>query len=145
MVRKVLGVGVIAVGMFVLNGCATVSKNDELSNQGLRNKISALEAQLSEKDNELNALKESTGTGKVGQEAAPSVSSSVEINHFDARMIQTALKNAGYFQGEVDGKMGKKTRQAVREFQKANNLSADGKVGKNTWAVLKEYLESKAK
>ncbi|MCX5693651.1 MAG: peptidoglycan-binding domain-containing protein [Candidatus Omnitrophica bacterium] len=141
MVRKMLGIGVIAVGIFVLNGCATMSKNDELSNQGLRNKISALEAQLTDKDNELNALKESMN--KDGQEAAPSVVETKQ--HFDVKMIQTALKNAGYFQGEVDGKMGQQTRQAVRDFQKANNLSADGRVGKKTWAVLKEYLESKVK
>jgi peptidoglycan DL-endopeptidase LytE len=63
----------------------------------------------------------------------------------DVKMIQTALKNAGYFQDGVDGKMGRKTRLAVKEFQKANKLHADGRVGKNTWEVLKEYLEKKVK
>ncbi|MDD5130814.1 MAG: peptidoglycan-binding domain-containing protein [Candidatus Omnitrophica bacterium] len=140
MVKKILGIGVIAIGALVLNGCATVSKNDD---QGLRNRISVLEAQLSEKDNELNALKESMG--KAG-EVAPGVSGALEVKPgFDVKMIQAALKNAGYFQDEVDGKMGRKTRQAVKEFQKANNLTADGKVGKKTWSVLKEYLESKVK
>jgi peptidoglycan hydrolase-like protein with peptidoglycan-binding domain len=65
--------------------------------------------------------------------------------HIDVKDIQTALKNAGYFKGEADGKMGKKTRLAVRAFQKANNLTPDGKVGKNTWVVLKEYLDKKVK
>jgi g-D-glutamyl-meso-diaminopimelate peptidase len=60
-------------------------------------------------------------------------------------MIQAALKNAGYFKDQLDGKMGRKTRLAIREFQKANNLHPDGRVGKNTWAVLKEYVDKKVK
>ncbi len=139
MVKKVWWLGLAAAGIFVLSGCATMSKNDELSNQGLRNKISALEAQLSEKDNEINSLKESSVKSEQVQNAG-------EVKQRgNVRQIQTALKNAGYFRGEVDGKMGQKTRLAIREFQKANNLNADGRVGKNTWMVLKEYLEKKVK
>ncbi|MFH1281546.1 MAG: peptidoglycan-binding domain-containing protein [Candidatus Omnitrophota bacterium] len=63
----------------------------------------------------------------------------------NVKQIQTALKNAGYFQDVADGKMGRKTRLAIKEFQKANNLRADGKVGKNTWMLLKEYLDKKVK
>lgn len=144
MVKRVLGVGLIVVGIFVLNGCATLGKNDELSNQGLRNKISALEVQLSEKENEINSLKELIANSEQGANLGTQNTNEVSQN-IDVTQIQTALKNAGYFQYTVDGKMGRKTRQAVREFQKANNLKVDGKVGKNTWMVLKEYLEKKVK
>ena len=142
MARKLMWAGLTVVGIFVLNGCAMMNKNDALSNQGLRNKISALEMQLKEKDDEINSLKETSvksneelnlnKTGEVNQQADP-------------KQIQSALKNAGYYQGAVDGKLGKKTRRAVRAFQRANNLPVDGKVGKNTWDVLKEYLDKKAK
>lgn len=54
--------------------------------------------------------------------------------------IQTALKNAGYYTAEIDGKIGPKTRKAIEEFQKANNLEVDGKVGPKTWAILSAYL-----
>jgi len=54
--------------------------------------------------------------------------------------IQTALKNAGFYTAEVDGKIGPITKKAIEEFQKANNLKADGKVGLKTWAVLEKYL-----
>src|SRR3989338_9078343 len=54
--------------------------------------------------------------------------------------IQTALKNTGFYTGEIDGKIGPLTRNAVGEFQKANNLKADWKVGPKTWAVLSAYL-----
>ncbi|QAT16878.1 hypothetical protein BU251_03590 [Candidatus Velamenicoccus archaeovorus] len=56
--------------------------------------------------------------------------------------IQTALKNAGYYAGDIDGKFGPKTKKAVEEFQTANNLSVDGVVGPQTWDLLKKYLNS---
>lgn len=58
--------------------------------------------------------------------------------------IQTALKNAGFYTGEIDGKIGPLTRRAIEEFQKANNLKVDGKVGQKTWAVLSSHLNPPA-
>ncbi|MBP7835895.1 MAG: peptidoglycan-binding protein [Candidatus Omnitrophica bacterium] len=54
--------------------------------------------------------------------------------------IQTALKNANFYTGAIDGKIGPKTKKAVAEFQKANGLAADGRVGPKTWSVLSKYL-----
>jgi peptidoglycan hydrolase-like protein with peptidoglycan-binding domain len=54
--------------------------------------------------------------------------------------IQTALKNAGLYTGNIDGKIGPMTRKAIEDFQKANNLKVDGKVGPKTWALLGAYL-----
>lgn len=54
--------------------------------------------------------------------------------------IQTALKNAGYYSGPVDGKAGPKTKKAIEEFQTANGLKVDGKVGPKTWALLSKNL-----
>lgn len=54
--------------------------------------------------------------------------------------IQTALKNANFYIGEVDGKFGPKTKKAISDFQKANGLSADGKVGPKTWGLLSKFL-----
>lgn len=56
--------------------------------------------------------------------------------------IQTALKNAGYYTGSVDGKIGPKSKKAIAEFQKANGLKDDGKVGPKTWEVLSKYLNA---
>ncbi len=55
--------------------------------------------------------------------------------------IQQALKNANLYQGEIDGNIGPKTTQAIKEFQTRNNLNADGKVGSKTWEKLKVYLK----
>ncbi len=56
------------------------------------------------------------------------------------RQIQTALKNAGYDAGAIDGKIGAKTKKAIKDFQTANGLKADGKVGPKTWAKLSVYI-----
>ena len=55
--------------------------------------------------------------------------------------IQRTLKNAGFDPGAVDGKMGPRTQQAVKEFQRAKGLKVDGKVGAKTWRELGKYLE----
>lgn len=57
------------------------------------------------------------------------------------RDIQVALRAAGFDPGSTDGRMGPRTRQAVRDFQVANGLEADGKVGAKTWAKLETFLK----
>ena len=54
--------------------------------------------------------------------------------------IQTALKAANFYTGNIDGKIGPKTKRAIVEFQKAKGLKADGKVGPKTWIELEKYL-----
>jgi len=58
------------------------------------------------------------------------------------KRIQTALKNAGYYTGSVDGKVGPQTKQAIKEFQRTHGLSVDGKVGTRTWTQLAQYLSA---
>jgi N-acetylmuramoyl-L-alanine amidase len=50
------------------------------------------------------------------------------------------LKNAGFYTGMVDGKIGPRTKKAIEEFQKFKGLKVDGKVGPKTWAELEGYL-----
>lgn len=57
--------------------------------------------------------------------------------------IQTALKAAFFYTGNIDGKIGPKTKRAIIEFQKAKGLKADGKVGPKTWAELEKYLSNR--
>lgn len=59
----------------------------------------------------------------------------------DEKMIQQALKNLGLYAGEIDGKIGPKTKEAIREFQRRNDLMVDGKIGPKTWALLKKALQ----
>jgi len=56
------------------------------------------------------------------------------------KQIQLALKKAGFYKGEIDGKIGLNTKKAIMKFQKAQGLKADGIVGKRTLAELNIYL-----
>ena len=52
------------------------------------------------------------------------------------KQIQKFLNAKGYSVGKVDGWYGKKTANAVRKFQKDNNLKPDGDVGRNTLTAM---------
>lgn len=62
-----------------------------------------------------------------------------------ATKIQKALKNAGYYNGTVDGKVGTGTIDAIRRFQSDNGLDPDGVCGRKTWAKLSGYSEGAVK
>jgi murein L,D-transpeptidase YcbB/YkuD len=60
------------------------------------------------------------------------------------RDIQTALRNAGFYKGRIDGVKGEQTKAAIREFQRANGLRDDGVVGPKTWEILQKNLSGAA-
>lgn len=57
------------------------------------------------------------------------------------RQLQAFLSELGYPVGAVDGKFGRSTRRAVRQFQSDHDLVADGVVGSGTRAVIGSVLE----
>ena len=158
--------GVILVS--VLSGCSTVQPPSATHN--LQIKVAQLERKLLERDQELEDLKydmkelavrvESevdyrsnidpiqeppTSTRTSAKYSASSATGKKE----DLRIIrvavapqklQGALKNAGYYEGAIDGKIGSKSRQAIKDFQKGHELTTDGIVGRKTWLELKNYL-----
>ena len=54
----------------------------------------------------------------------------------EVREIQTRLKKWGYYSGAVDGIYGTATKNAVKYFQRKNNLTVDGIAGKKTLAAM---------
>ena len=60
--------------------------------------------------------------------------------NLSSKKIQRALKNAGFYKGAIDGKIGAKTRNAIIKFQRSKGLKADGIVGKKTSCELNKYL-----
>ncbi len=75
---------------------------------------------------------------------APAEGIAVSTELPDEKMIQQALKNLDLYAGEIDGRIGPKTKEAIRLFQSRNGLVVDGKVGPKTWALLKSALEQPA-
>ena len=132
-----------AVGctFFLLSGCASMRQKTSPEAQALKTQVSDLENQLQQKDSEIDSLRKALSRTTEERYTSAKASGSIEENTAlpSATQIQTALKNAGYSL-TVDGKMGKQTRTAVKDFQKANSLQADGKVGKKTWTLLEPYL-----
>jgi peptidoglycan hydrolase CwlO-like protein len=66
-----------------------------------------------------------------------------ELKMPSAKEIQSALKNAGFYAGQIDGVIGAGTKEAIRKFQEANQLTPDAVVGSKTWVLLAKYLEEK--
>jgi len=129
--------------VFVLGGCATsTKKGDDLQVQGLRDQISLLESQVELKGDEISDLKDVIW--ELNQKQAKK-SPKLELSKASTKDIQMALSSAGFDPGKIDGKMGQRTREAVRAFQKANDLKVDGKAGKETWGLLQVFLEKPVK
>lgn len=137
--------------IFLIAGCATTRNDKGLEVQALRNQISVLEAQIESKDEEIDSLREALTRASVEEktELTKETDKKKAIAEVKFRptvkQIQAALQNAGYNPGAIDGQTGKQTREAIKAFQRANNLKVDGKVGKNTWDLLKEYQNKKVK
>lgn len=111
-------------------GCATLE---------YQNKINSLEGRLGELQTENTVLKDKV-TALEGALTDATKKQKVVLKAPTAKDIQTALKNAGFYQGDVDGRIGSKTKEAVMKFQEANGLNPDGAVGSRTWEKLSEYL-----
>lgn len=54
----------------------------------------------------------------------------------EVTQMQTKLKRWGYYNGNIDGIYGSQTVEAVKYFQRKNNLVVDGIAGKNTLEAM---------
>lgn len=61
------------------------------------------------------------------------------MKRIDTR-YQQLLLNLNLYHGRVDGIYGPKTKEAVRSFQRMNNLSPDGIIGPKTKLVFEDHL-----
>ena len=65
-------------------------------------------------------------------------------NAASVKVVQTLLRDLGYYNGKIDGKYGSATVAAVKMFQKYNELPVDGKVGEDTLNRMKSDVAVKA-
>lgn len=133
----------VAVFILTFTGCASVRKETKNTQiQQLQMQVVKLKDQIQQKDEEIGYLEKQlrdTQDKKVAykSKARESKYDTVEMT---PKNIQLALKNVGLYAGPIDGKIGKETKKAIRDFQKANALTVDGIIGKETWLKLKKYL-----
>ncbi len=139
--------------MFAVVGCETVPKKFKEEVSGIKTRVETLETKVesveskqaevertaNEQAQKLEEMK-ATGEAKTNISVKPRGGKSKEW----IKELQTCLKNAGFYTGKIDGVKGRNTRRAIREFQRANGLTADGAVGKKTWELLSKYTSSAA-
>lgn len=138
---------------FLLGGCARLG--------GTRQELARLQSHVNLLDERVTQL-ERTGPSSAGlsgdsllppagesgmtfaepKRSTPSKSSGASSSlKPSTREVQQALKNAGFYQGSVDGKNGPQTKEAIKEFQRVHGLTDDGVAGRQTWAKLKPYAD----
>lgn len=120
----------VFVFAFLLVGCATTRHKVSYTKE-LEERISNLEEELKIRDEQINQLENELSKRQLSKTYHP----------ITTKNIQKALYNAGFYKGKIDGVMGEKTKEAIKEFQKANGLKVDGVVGKKTWERLSKYLD----
>ncbi len=144
----------IILSTFTVSGCSSAQKKLSEDVKGIKTKVDTLETRVEgvetkQSEVERLAMEQAQRVEEMKAERSVRASSGktnvgikVKGSHKDKeriREVQTCLKNAGFYKGEVDGVKGRKTRAAIRKFQDANGLTADGVVGKKTWEVLSKY------
>lgn len=77
----------------------------------------------------------------LGLMATPAEASRRHPGNSATRDLQEKLSLLGYDPGAVDGRMGPKTRSAIREFQADADISVDGVVGRQTRRALDEAID----
>ena len=127
----------------LLGGCATTqgkqtSVDPSMAGQlqTLQNEIQVKDQQIQDLQSQLDQAKQPQGTVSANFNSS-SKSDAIRVRGVSAQDVQNALVHVGLDPGPVDGKIGKKTKEAIREFQRRNNLKADGVVGERTWSYLK--------
>jgi murein L,D-transpeptidase YcbB/YkuD len=127
--------------LIAFSGCASTGgpKSSELSER-----VNNLETRMQKLEKGQMEI-ENVFSNQLATHSKKADSSSKAIADPSNKDIQAALKNAGFYVGEIDGKIGSKTRNAVMEFQKENDLKVDGIVGRNTWEILSQYNNAEEK
>jgi murein L,D-transpeptidase YcbB/YkuD len=155
MARKFLFI-ILVFGMV---GCASTQKQSQ--NGNLQMRVDQLEKKIGTKDDEIKNLESEVRelsynidrlSSQVRKDYGYSGSSVptkpsgkdgeiLRVSGVTAQKVQKALQLAGYYKGTIDGKLGTKTNEAIRQFQKDHSLKADGVIGQQTWAELRAYLK----
>lgn len=140
-------VGVALAG--TLAGCASTQGGSA----NLQARVIQLERTVSQQEQTIDELRQRVsmplGRSTRSSSSSRSTSSSVENRGIirvpvSSQDVQTALQGAGYYSGKIDGKIGGQTIEAIKQFQKDNNLKVDGIVGAGTWSQLKSVSASAA-
>ena len=130
-------------GLVFISGCATTrAKRDTTAD--LQSQVTEHQSQLQTEDQEIQELQGRLESNDRAIQSAPtyagsniSSSSLIKVSGGSVKDVQKALLRTGFDPGPADGRMGKKTKAAIKEFQRSHHLRADGIVGEKTWSLLR--------
>lgn len=83
-----------------------------------------------------------SSAGRSGTDSMKHSSASGHWSRDDVKSVQEALKNKGHDPGPIDGVMGARTQQALRAFQRAQNIQTSGQLDSSTASALGVTLSS---
>ena len=104
-----------------LTGCAIFEV------QGLKDKVDVLEEKVASIEDQMG--EKGGGITYVSTAEAEKPDRREPVVSMSNKEVQIALSNAGYYGGPIDGKLGPKSKKAIREFQADNGLKVDGVAG----------------
>lgn len=124
------------------SGCATTHSPSLLA---LENRVHVLETKVEDLSSQNNmacclAADPSQSDILMTKEGESAAVIAVKMTK---EQIQLALKNIGYYDGKIDGKIGSRSKIAIKEFQKDMGLKVDGVAGQKTKEKLAKYLQGK--
>ncbi len=153
LIRTSLLISFLGIFFVGTTGCARQKKVSKIN--ALESQIGVITEELARLDQSIQEIRGTAAQAQTGGQQESTGASSPAASSAGAGSpvyrtpsgfelpsanIQAALKNAGYYHGNVDGKIGHQTKEAVRAFQRDHDLEGDGVVGRRTWDKLKTYL-----
>jgi murein L,D-transpeptidase YcbB/YkuD len=147
---------IVPVLAAMVSGCETVPKRFREEVSGINSRVDTLETRVESVESKQSDIERATYEQQQALENMKNVREAVPQTNISVKQrpgnmsknrimeIQTCLKNAGYYDGSIDGIKGRQTRKAIRAFQSANGLSADGVVGPKTWNALSKHASAAA-
>jgi peptidoglycan hydrolase-like protein with peptidoglycan-binding domain len=126
--------------LFVLAALIPVSGCSSYRTQRLEERVDQLDDRVSKMEAREEFVQTTVETEEVILDADSEAEILARIAAMGKKDIQRALRSAGYYDGAIDGKIGPRSRKAIREFQRDHNLKVDGIVGENTKRALLRYV-----
>jgi peptidoglycan hydrolase-like protein with peptidoglycan-binding domain len=133
----------VSAAALALSGCSMFSS--EGSSQRSQAPASSQPSSQSSQSSQSTAPSYSQSSSTRARTGASSATSdydntasgtSMRMSGDELRQAQQKLKDDGDYTGQVDGKMGPKTAQALKKFQQSNGLSQTGRLDQQTASKL---------
>lgn len=151
--KSLICLSVAILAAFIISGCGTSQKKVQSEVTGIKTRVETLESRVEgveskQAEVERMTAEQAQALDDIKAAGASQVKTNISVKTREGarsgktKDIQQALKNAGYYDGKIDGVKGKGTRKAIKDFQRANGLKADGVVGRRTWDLLSNHLSA---